>query len=147
MKIPAYALNVKTDIIARAVKRHSAKCMYAQTVRLQIPGASTVSVTMEMVRFTLGDTRYAYPLPAKNAALLLLFDDGGEVVEHPLRLQDGFARKVRRYAAPRKKGKHGTHPDYEKTKAKRDATRCIQRMHGLREIRVAAPELLPPTKG
>jgi hypothetical protein len=62
-----------------AKRGDSRACLVRQGVFASIPGIKRLEVTLQWVRFTLGDLRYEYPLTASAAYLLASFESGDDV--------------------------------------------------------------------
>ena len=89
-KVPSRKVPVTQEAIDNALRRNAHFCIIAQALKLI--GARQIQVSQEGARFTLGNVRYYYPLPAPSAAKLIGWDNGedGEPFVVPFEGRHGF---------------------------------------------------------
>jgi hypothetical protein len=85
---PRVTLDVKADTIVRASRKDSGRCMVADTIRAQVPGASNILVDVGTIRWSdrQAGYRYTYLTPLKARAAIALFDQGVVVQPFTMRL-------------------------------------------------------------
>jgi hypothetical protein len=110
-KLPKYFarnVHVTQEIIDKSVQMHSLLCMGSTAIRDQIPGVSSINVTVERVRFNWNGWRLMFESPPELRDNLIKFDnDKTKVKPFMFRLQRPFIREVvyRPHAVPRGKTK------------------------------------------
>lgn len=141
-KPKSYKIKVPQSVIDKASKQNSKRCMVAQSVRQEIPGARSVDVTSSRVKFTLGKTRFVYDMPGKAAKAVELYDDAGPwavepfsftlderqcttgpVIKHPKR---AYKKRSKTTAAKIRNGKT------RRKRVSKDQTHVSRRRHGLK---------------
>lgn len=77
-RVPSIKLTLTSEIIENAVPRDSGHCMWADAVKAAVPGARSVAVDLQTVRFTDPEKplRYIYLTPRAAQASLVGWDDG-----------------------------------------------------------------------
>lgn len=92
-----WTVAVEQDHIDAAVRRDSHRCMIANAVAAQIPGAKYVQVDLQSVRFsnTEKGKRYIYMTPPQGQKALLAFDRGKKQTPFKLTLAHGHTRSMR----------------------------------------------------
>lgn len=135
-----FTVSITDDILKRSKPGTSKECMVAMAVREQIPGAWSVNVSSDSIRFNLGGerddegTRYSFPTPALAAMCIQKFDDGKKVRPFRLRLQAAQC-----YTSPVLKRGSQRKSRHKKKTRQRPAARCtVRRFHGIRLIEGAA---------
>lgn len=91
---PKVALSVDADIIVKASRKDSGRCMVADTIRAQVPGASAILVDVGTIRWTdrAAGYRYTYLTPLMVRGAIALFDQG--VVVQPFKFKLSKAVQV-----------------------------------------------------
>jgi hypothetical protein len=108
-------------------------CIFAQAVRVSVPGSEHILVDKKEVRFSWKGYRYVFPTPAKSAAIATEYDNGTvakkdiqpwrDVLRDPISVEAIQHRRRRKVAATRKK-------TFKKT-SRRKRDRC-SRWNGLK---------------
>jgi len=95
-RVPRHKIIVTEDIIKRACRRNSRHCMIAEAVKEQIPEATTVSVDLMTIRFSIPKKglRYTYHTPPVAQDALARFDRGIVVEPITIRLKNGHATSM-----------------------------------------------------
>src|SRR4029434_11292116 len=75
---PRIDVAVSQQIIEQSTKEDSGHCMIAESLKLAYPGAQSISVDLQLIRFTdpKKPYRYNYLTPRKAQEALMLFDQG-----------------------------------------------------------------------
>jgi hypothetical protein len=100
---PRVSLEVTPEIAAEAEKagrRDSGSCMWAEAVKLAVPGAKFVSVDLQTIRFTdpVKPYRYTYLTPRVTQESLIRFDEGAHFTETlSAQLRGGQVTKSAKY--------------------------------------------------
>lgn len=109
-------INVTQDSIDRAVARDSHRCMIADAIQKQVPGAKYIIVDLQSIRFSNTDKseRYIYFTPLQAQRALIAFDQGKKDELKPFKftLYAGTQRQIRSHAP-------GYKPKTRKTKTSR----------------------------
>ena len=136
MKPKSWNIAVDEPIIKRAQPNSQAHCLIAEAVRARIPGAWSVRVTTEAVKFNLGGdyktydpeaTRFRYDLPSRVGIMAANFDKDRDSVK-PFRFQ--LDARTATYAPVLWRGPASK--PYQKRKRYRRTSagrRCTERRH------------------
>jgi len=103
-----FKLAISQDDIDRAMPANSRKCAIARALATQYPVASSISVDVATIRFTMGDRRYYYMTPPAAQRFIIHFDMAdSDVKPFDCVLQEGTSHAV----AHRPGGKRPGHPE------------------------------------
>jgi hypothetical protein len=96
LRVPRHTITVTKEIIKKACQRNSRHCMIAETIKAQIPGATTVTVDLMTIRFSIPEKglRYTYHTPHLAQDALARFDRGIEVKPITVKLKNGHATSM-----------------------------------------------------
>lgn len=92
---PRVQLDITEDLIAESTKRDSSHCMIAEAVKRAVPGARSVAVDLQTIRFTdpLKAQRYVYLTPRRAQVALVNFDQGKAPEPFQIQLRGGSVTK------------------------------------------------------
>jgi len=95
-------------------------CIFAQAVRVSVPGAEHVLVDKKEVRFSYKGYRYIFPTPMKSAKIATDYDNGvvakkdiqpwTDVLKDPVSIEPIQHKRRRKVAASKKKVTKKTKP-------------------------------------
>ena len=93
---PRVQLDITTELIEQSLQRDSSHCMIAEAVKAAVPGARSVSVDLQTIRFTDPDKphRYTYLTPRRAQIALVNFDQGREPEPFQVQLRGGAVTKT-----------------------------------------------------
>lgn len=135
-----YVIKVTEEEIVESQKGHAGKCMVANAIRKSIPGAESIDVTPDTVRFNLFDSnsgktyRYIYDTVGRAGVEILNFDDDKEVKPFRFKLdaRQAFTKEVKR-RGPREVTKKRSKNKNPVSPCERKARRTVvRRRHGLK---------------
>ncbi|SRR6266568_1120016 len=88
---PRVNLDITAELIEQSIQRDSSHCMIAEAVKAAVPGARSVSVDLQTIRFSDPDPkrpyRYTYLTPRVGQVALVDFDRGAPIEPFTMRLQ------------------------------------------------------------
>lgn len=101
---PRPRVEITQELIDRAIPKDSGHCVIADAITAQVPGASSVSVDLQSVRYTdrAAGVRYIWLTPTQAQDLLLAFDYGAPIEPQTIRF-GGAAQIVEVKASGRAK--------------------------------------------
>jgi len=93
---PKLTVMVTQDIIDRACRKNEHKCMIAEAIKKQVPGAKQVSVDLRSIRWSDPEKglRYVYMMPEMGTAALIGFDKGNRIPPFKFRLVNAHIRSM-----------------------------------------------------
>jgi hypothetical protein len=118
-------IDVSQETIDQATRADSSHCMIADAIKEQVPGATTVSVDLQTIRWSdrKKGVRYVYLTPAEAQVALIKFDQGVEQAPFTFRLRPSQAHVVPIKANSRTQAEStGRATTTGKTKVKRTGT-------------------------
>jgi hypothetical protein len=142
--IKSHKIEVSKEIIEFSKKTHRSQCMVAQAIRRDLPGAWSVKVTSDTIKFNIGGEgeskeqgfRYCYDTPGRVGLAIAKFDSEGpgsiEPFSFKLDARQGLVAPIIKKGSQKK----STH----KKGAKREnlGKRCaVRRYHGLAVVTAA----------
>jgi hypothetical protein len=95
-RLPRHTLEITDEILQRACRRDSKKCMIVEAIRKQIPNAANISVDLQSIRWSdrKAGLRYTYMTPPQAQDALLRFDNGAEVKPFSFKTRSGHISSV-----------------------------------------------------
>lgn len=105
---PRVDVEVTKEIIEGSEQRSSSHCMLAEAVRRTYPGATSISVDLQTIRFSDSKKgyRFVYLTPRKCQVALVMFDRGLHSEPFRFVLKGGQVAKMGHYESrPRPKGR------------------------------------------
>jgi len=107
-KSPVLKITVPQTVIDNAIERNSSHCVFADSIKEQVPWAAKVSVDLQTIRLSDWDKglRYAYLTPREVQRALVLFDQGRRDMLHgfTFKLQKGQIARAGKIARQRADG-------------------------------------------
>jgi len=135
LKPRGWTLDVTQDVIDRAKPNNQSWCMLGLTVREQIPGSYSIRIDASMIRFNIGNVKFAYPTPGPASAYVKQFDHDASKEKEvtvkpfkvPLHVRDCYIAPVKRKGpqSPKATKRAKFVPN------KPGVKRCIRRYNGL----------------
>lgn len=103
-KLASVTIHIEQHHIDNAEVRNSHRCMIADAVKEQLPGAKFISVDLQSIRFSIFDenryreegvgTRFSYFTPTLAQVALLKFDQGKKLRPFPFTMRTGTSRNI-----------------------------------------------------
>lgn len=95
-RAPKVHVEVTQTLIDEAVRADSGHCMIAEAVKAAVPGARSVSVDLQTVRFTDPKLprRYVYLTPRRGQVALVNWDQGRKPEPFELNLRGGSVHRA-----------------------------------------------------
>lgn len=92
---PKVTVHVTEEVIGRAVRADSTACMIADAIKEQVPGARSVSVDLQSIRWTdpTKGLRYIYLTPSNAQGALIMFDQGMAMEPFTVRLRSAHVTR------------------------------------------------------
>jgi hypothetical protein len=161
-----FTVQVTTQDIERAVRKHSGKCAVAIALARVRPGAHHIEVDIQTIRFTDEDgRRWSWQTPWQAAQYVVDFDAGDDIAPFSFRLDPARAIEIKRRvrtpegkeahvaaqrarraskpakAKPRRRAASGTQSTFEggdgaRAKAPPRVYKTSRRMYGHRHLRI-----------
>jgi hypothetical protein len=91
LSYPSGDIQVTAEIIKNACQMNNRRCMIADAIRRQIPGATSIAVDLMTIRYSIPERglRYIFSTPRKAQIALMHFDRGRCPVPFKFRLHSG----------------------------------------------------------
>lgn len=74
--MPNYKIQITAEDIDSAVRKSSSHCAIAAAIEAEVGGATYISVDIQTIRFSVGNSRYVFLTPRKAQKCILDFDAG-----------------------------------------------------------------------
>jgi hypothetical protein len=105
-------LDVTEEIIKRSIRKDSAHCMIAESIRAAYPSASFIAVDLQTIRFTDVEKgfRFIYLTPRNVAIALANYDYGEEPAPFKVTLKGAHVVKAGHRRTPRTAGQNNAKP-------------------------------------
>lgn len=112
LRAPRVTVNITKEIVDRATRKSSSRCMIADAIKEQVPGAINISVDLQTIRWSDREKglRYSYLTPRLGQEALVRFDRGEKIPVFNFKLRGAQITTMMRGAPGKQKPAHKLGP-------------------------------------